>query len=735
MKWYIPLLTTLLLIFNLCAATADRLKILVPEDAIPAEATAAKELQAGLKKIFGVELPVVKGEAPAPTIRVGQSPETARLLGGIDFKTLKPDEIILKSVGGNLILTGDRPRGSLYAVYELLEREYGVRFWTAKAESWPIRKEFTLPQIDYRYAPAFKSREAFYDLIQQSPAFAAKMRSNGHFDRIPEELGGHLELLGWCHSFEQFIPPGKFFADHPEWFAEVNGKRVKDGQLCLTNPDVRKQLTAGALAALRKKPETRIISVSQNDNKQFCCCKSCEAFVKTHGNQSDLLIDAVNEVAGAVAKEFPNVKVETLAYQYTRQTPKTVRPLPNVIVRLCSIECDFSTPLDSPVNAAFASEVRDWGKLAEELYIWNYVTNFSKYYLPHPNWKSLAPDLRFFAANGATAIFEQGSSGPGSIADFADLRAWLTAKLLWNPSQDSEKLTQEFVNGYYGPAAPEVLRYLALMDGSIKPGSRLGCYNNSTFWLDDRQLLEAWSLMEAAKAKAKADPEMLQRVESAAVSINLALLERDSIWASQPELLRGIKWNELLDRQLEIAKSAETKKFSESSTNGSYDMLKKRIALRHALGGGDAPEIAAGRQWKGIRAADANRYGAEKWIFIEDDSAATGGKALRMPNTHQQWASQCKDLPNGEYDVYAEIRCDSNQPTGNAAVVGIYNDKERKSIAKTEIPAESVAGKKYRTVKLGTIQLSPSIILYCNPVINPAVENIWIDRYILVEKK
>jgi len=579
-KRHFPLLAALLLTFNLCAATADSLKILVPEDAIPAEATAAKELQAGLKKIFGVELPVVKGEAPAPAIRVGQSPETARLLGGLDFKTLKPDEIVLKTVGDNLILTGDRPRGCLYAVYELLEREYGVRFWTAEAELWPTRKEFTLPQIDYRYASPFKSREAFYDLIHKSPVFSVKVRSNGHFDRIPEDWGGHFELLGWCHTFEQFVPHGKFFADHPEWFAEVNGKRIEDGQLCLTNPEVRKQLTAEVLAALKKKPETRIISVSQNDNQQFCRSKKCEAFVRTRGNQSDLLIDAVNEVAGAVAKEFPNVKVETLAYQYTRQTPKTVRPLPNMIIRLCSIECDFSAPLDSPVNAAFASEVRDWGWLAEELYIWNYVTNFNKYYLPHPNWKSLAPDLRFFAANGATAVFEQGSDRPGSIADFADLRAWLTAKLLWNPSQDPDQLTEEFVNGYYGPAAPEILRYINSMVNSIKPGSHLGCGNNSTFWLDDRQLLDAWSLMEAAKAKVKENPELLRRVETAAVSINLALLERESIWNSPPEQLRGVRREEQLNRQLEISRAAGTRMFSEGSGNGSYDALKKRILKR-----------------------------------------------------------------------------------------------------------------------------------------------------------
>ena len=51
--------------------------------------------------------------------------------------------------------------------------------------------------------------------------------------------------------------------------------------------------------------------------------------------------------------EFPQVAVDTFAYQYTRRPPKTIRPRPNVIVRLCSFECNFREPLDHPSNAAF----------------------------------------------------------------------------------------------------------------------------------------------------------------------------------------------------------------------------------------------------------------------------------------------------------------------------------------------------------------------------------------------
>ena len=706
---------------------ATELKILIPENAIPAEETAALELQAGLKKLFGIDFPVIRGEAAAPAIRIGQSPETARLLGNLDFSELKPDEIILKTVNDNLILTGDRPRGSLYAVYELFEQKCGVRFWTAQAESWPRQKtKFTLPQLNYRYAPPFQSREAYYDLIQSSPQFAVKLRNNGHFTQIPEEWGGHLTLGGWCHTFSHLVPPEKFFISNPEYFAEYDGRRVADSQLCLTNRNVRRQLIRSVLDVLQTHPDLRIISVSQNDNQRFCRCANCEAFVRIHGNQSDLLIDAVNEVAAEVEQHFPKTKVETLAYQYTRQAPRTIRPRNNVIVRLCSIECDFSAPLDSSVNIEFSTDVRNWSKTAAELYIWNYVTNFTKYYLPHPNWKGLARDLRFFAQNGAVAVFEQGSTGVGGIADFADLRAWVIAKLLWNPSLDTDKLMEEFAVGYYGPAASEIIQYLDLMNSSIQPGSKLSCYNTSIDWLDDRKMAKAHALMEAAKAKVAAFPELLRRVEVAAVSINLtALLDK---MEKQPET----GWSQLLDRQLEIARAAGTERFSENASAGSYEALRTRMYLRHQFNNGPAPDIVRGRRWKSVSAQNAIRYREGVWCFIEHDSQAESGSALRIPNSHGEWASQLADLPSGNYEIYITIRCDSNRPEGDAAIAGIYDSRTQQTV-KITIPAKKIAGAEYQTVKLGTMPLSPKQTVFCAPAVNPAVQNIWVDRYIFVE--
>lgn len=287
------------------------------------------------------------------------------------------------------------------------------------------------------------------------------------------EWGGSEQLLGGVHTFSENMPlfsRDKDFASHPEWFSERDGKRVPR-QLCLSNPEMRKELTLRVLERLRNYPETRYISVSQDDNHDFCRCAACEAFVKSHGSQSDLLIDAINQVAAAVEKEFPGVYVETLAYYYTRSAPKRVRARRNVVVRYCTIEAASFHPLESEANRALEQDLQEWSRMADHFMIWNYVTDFTKYYQPHPNWHTAAPDLRFFRKCGAISIYEQGSwNGGGAVADLADLRAWLLSKLLWNPDLDTEKLMDDSSPALLRPRGPG-RKELSAGDGTVRPAS------------------------------------------------------------------------------------------------------------------------------------------------------------------------------------------------------------------------------------------------------------------------
>jgi len=700
-------------------------QIVVAENAVPSEVTAAGELRDFLTKISGVTLPIVRQKSAAPAILVGQSAEIAQALGLDDFSRLKPDEIILKTVGNDLILSGSRPRGSLYAVYELLESQFGVRFWSADFMTVPRRTALVLPQLNLRYAPPVVYREAFYDTLQRDPQYAVRMRNNGHFFNIPEDWGGHFTIAGWCHTFGQFLPAEKYFAIHPEWYTERNGRRVPD-QLCLSNTTMRAELTRQVLQRLREKPETAFISVSQNDNPNYCTCPVCNAWVKAHGNQTDLLLDAVNSIAAAVNREFPHVKVLTLAYMYTRAVPQTVMPCANVVIQLCGIECNAAYPIESAQNESFAHDVDGWSKIAPALYIWYYTTNFSRYYLPYPNSRNHEADLRLLAAHRTVGLFMQGSGGPGSCADLPELRAYVLSKLMWNPALDQKRLTTEFLNAYYGPAAPEIARYQNLMYDAARKTTAQSCYGETTkSWLDVWHLVAAWKAMETAKHKVGRDPVLQSHVAYAACPIAFALLEH-------PELFRRrefsrLKPETLIEQTLKTADPTGRIKFSESGDMQDTVRTRLRTLYGVTVNDGVAPEIVAGRSWMGIAATRCELYGGT----VGADATAIGGKAVNLQCTAATWAIQLHNLPSGRREIYLELRCDRGADR-KIAGAGIYNAQTKKVILEKNWKAAELVGKKYQLVKLDEVDLNENCYFYLGTVNDSSMGSLWVNRIIMI---
>ena len=125
-------------------------------------------------------------------------------------------------------------------------------------------------------------------------------------------------------------------------------------------------------------------------------------------------------------------------------------------IRLCSIECCFSHPLNDDGcedNLAFRNTLKEWAKICKRLYIWDYTTDFAHYLTPFPNLNVLWENVRFFRENNVAGIHEQGNLQARS-GEFGELRAYLLAKLLWNPDmerQEYDALMDEFLRDYYGP--------------------------------------------------------------------------------------------------------------------------------------------------------------------------------------------------------------------------------------------------------------------------------------------
>jgi hypothetical protein len=520
--------------FTVAKGGSARCVVVQQPGATLAESNAVRELAGTLEKITGTTFQIQEaGDANVPerAIIVGPGAAARALFPEVALDKFGSEELVMRVKGGRLLLAGGRPRGTVYAVYRFLQEQCGVRWWTPSATSIPQRSSLRVPALDVRSKPAFEYREPFW-FAGFDPQWKAHNGANGENHSIPEALGGCLKYKGFAHTFYPLVPPDKYFGPHPEWYSLIKGKRThENAQLCTSNPELRDFVVQRVKEWLRESPEAKIISVTQNDCGGACECPQCKAIDDAEGSPAGSMVAFVNYIAEKIEPEFPDVAVDTFAYQYTRHPPKTIHPRPNVIVRLCSIECNFREPLDHPSNAAFLADLATWSKMCKRLYVWDYVTDFSNYLLPHPNWFVLGPNVRLFRDYGVKGVFEEGAyAGPGE--EMAELRAWVLAQLLWNPQQDDRALIKEFLRGYYGKRAGDIIeRYLELMHDASK-GFYLGCYlRKDAPHLRFQPLAAAEQLWQQAEeaASGEPDPEKLIRVRIGHLPVRYACLGR---WVS-----------------------------------------------------------------------------------------------------------------------------------------------------------------------------------------------------------
>lgn len=501
--------------------------IVIAPDAPEPEQYAARELADFLGKITGVKFESAGQEKEnASCIFVG--PAAAKWADEpVSTDGLGAEGIVVQTVGDDLVLAGGQPRGTLYAVYSFLEDQLGCRWWSSTESTIPSKPTIRLDSLNVRYVPALEFRSPFwFDAFDGD--WSARNKANGQAHRLEAKHGGKHIYEGFVHTFYGLIPPQKYFADHPEWFSEIDGKRTtENAQLCLTNEEMRKELVRNLKEQLRKNPAATIASVSQNDCIGNCRCKNCAAIEQEEGSPAGLMLRFVNAVAADTKEEFPNVAISTLAYQYTRKPPKITKPRDDVIVQLCSIECSFCKPLTDERNKAFRDDIVGWASMSKRLYIWDYTTNFRHYVMPHPNLRVLGPNVKFFADHNVKGIFEQGAyQSYGS--EMAELRAWVLAKLLWDPSRDGEALTNEFIEGYYGRAAPNIKAYLKVTHDAVEAsGDWLGCFEQAhAKFLSFETLSRAWQCLEAGEVAVHDNPDLLSRVQVAELPVLYTFVTR-----------------------------------------------------------------------------------------------------------------------------------------------------------------------------------------------------------------
>ena len=354
------------------------------------------------------------------------------------------DFISLSFSNNSITIQGNNSKMLSYGVYEFLERFVGVRWYSTDFTLVPEISSINIPlDKEIIYKPLVTTRTVHSRLFYNDSSFADKLK-------VSNEAFPNYVPNARVHTFHRFIPYEKFYDDHPEYYAFRNGKRLAT-QLCLTNENVLEIVKDSVASFFKKYDLSTVISVSQDDNTQYCMCDNCSEIHDREGSPAGSMIYFVNQIA----KSFPDKTISTLAYQYTRKPPLT-KPESNVLITLCSIECDRSIPIDEGCKD-FQSDLIGWSKLTENIRIWDYTTQFTNFLAPFPNWGTIKPNINLFVNNNAKWIFEQHSNNPSELFE---LRSYLMAKLLWDPNLDSNLVIKDFTNGYYGQGGVYIAKYI-----------------------------------------------------------------------------------------------------------------------------------------------------------------------------------------------------------------------------------------------------------------------------------
>ncbi len=722
--------------------------ICLPDDPTPVQRTAAAELQEHLALVTGATLPIRRENQigdQQKLIIVGNAARLNQIAPDLNLRQIGYDGIVIRTCGPHLVLAGHATRGDLYAVYTFLEDVVGCRWWTSTESYIPKRPTLRIEPLDRVHEPRLHSRAAFYrDAFD--PLFAARRKLNGHHHRIPAEYGGNRSFCGFVHTFYPLLPPEKYFDQHPEWYSEIDGRRTHHlAQLCLTNEAMRRELTANAIARLRKQPGARFVSISQNDWYGRCECENCRRVEQAEESPAGLLLRFVNAVAERIEQEFPDVLVETLAYQYTRQPPKHARPRHNVVIRLCSIECSFAQPLaDGPQNEAFRHDIRGWSKIADRLFVWDYVTNFSSYILPHPNLRVLGPNIRFFVDHRVVGLFEQGDAH-SSVGDFVRLRAWLIAQLMWDPEQDEDRLIREFLEGYYGPAAPHLMEYLQIIhDTAERSDVYLRCFMEDTSaWLTLKDLNAATACFERAAAAVADTPKLAERVRRERLPL-------DHVWLNRYDALQRIARIGRLpfagpedpvaacEEFIRLANEFDVRQHREHGTFQDYEAnLRSRFRPP-----GPPPELCRdldSDQWFDVPAHQIHLARPGEWASVVQDPQAADGYAVRMPGDHREWAAQVRfseDLRIGNpWHCYVVARYEGSAENGVAMTMGIYDSRDGQSIAHRRVDVDPTGSDRYQVFDLGVHDLRGKLYLWVAPPERPGqIDSVMIDRIFFIRQ-
>ena len=139
--------------------------------------------------------------------------------------------------------------------------------------------------------------------------------------------------------------------------------------------------------------------------------------------------------------------------------------------------------------------------------------------MPQPNLYVLKPNMQFFVKHHVTEIFPQADPF-NEMGELSELRAYLLAKLMWNPDYDVDKGINEFLEGYYGAAAKPIRAYIDMLHKKATDERiHMNAFAKLTVPLFSPDIMERANVLFDKAEQLADNEEVLFRVKVARLSI------------------------------------------------------------------------------------------------------------------------------------------------------------------------------------------------------------------------
>ena len=412
-------------------------------------------------------------------------------------------------------------------------------------------------------------------------------------------------------------------------------------------------MTKRIIADIDKNGGKGYFDLSQRDEYggTFCLCPDCKTLVEKYGTPGAPLFDYLRELGNILIKRRTGAFVHFLAYrrEQTQKPPNdTFGRFPDNIIPVCApIDGDFSKNYLHTNNAQDYVDLKHWCSITRYTWMWYYPMAYGK--SPFAGIDRWAKDLKLAADAGLTGGSFEHDVGYRIGAKYADLQAWLIAKLYEHPEKPVAPLVREFCHLYYGAAAEEIMAHIKELEQVTAGHDGYLAWNgmlNENLAPD--RLMRWYALFNAAEAKVANDAKLLQHVREARSDVDFYMLKRHTKlkaagFSVPPETVYARLTN-TYERAFELRSPGKEnnhfgKALKYNPTVNAYKSACKRAkeACQMAAHGAAAlPE-----QFRGLS---------------EDDY-------LEVPNTREM-GPELVTMPDAAYGVASSDEGDSNDPKG-----------------------------------------------------------------------